>query len=286
MTDFEQCHTASDTYFELIDGVYAQEALQKLVIFNTPYADASSNPDLGTKRIYKVEGHEPGSDIARIIEADVLEKDKRWNQSREETASDNEALEQSSTFFILIDGSDEHPESIGSIRIVDCEKGTSETEQFFRAIYGDEELPDELKMLDGRQGVWDIVYATVRHEHQDNLNASWLYYAMHKHSRELDVARWISNITDIEYKMLRSLGIPFEPIPGLEKVGITNPVTGKKLKFGFYHADADKVQQSVEDKAEELLEKDALKFATCALISRFGSVEKTRSTNTIISIAS
>jgi hypothetical protein len=265
---------AISPYFIDIESAEARFVAKDLVQNNEPFASAEQFPDLGTKRIYMVSGNDIGSDAGRIIEADVLENDKRWMQSRGETEKDNNAFEDNSIFYILVDGDNANPELVGSLRIADCGKGPSETEQFYRASYADSELPEELKMKNGRDGVWDIVYATVRSKYQDGLNASWLYFAMHKHSKESEVKKWVSNISDIEHKMLDILGIPFKKMMNVEKVTVTNPVNGKRQRFGFYHAEAPRVADAVEAKTRELEDNDALQLAVYGLISRFGSFSR------------
>ena len=261
-------------YFLDYDSSVTQELLKDVVTSYIPYADGISNPDLGTKRIYMLNGDQHGSDLGRVIEANVLKEDPKWGQSPEETSSDLAPLEANSRFFILVDMTENGPELAGSLRIADCGKGTSETESFIKKTQGDIELPEVLQMKDGREGVWDVVYIAVRSEYQNGINSAWLYHALYKNSVEEGVREWTSNISRDEHKRLKMMGIPFARIVEIDEVEVPSKINPEEVQhFGFYHTNLDIVGDSVDATARkyETRSGSAAFVGKIALISRFGS---------------
>jgi len=65
------------------------------------------------------------------------------------------------------------------------------------------------------------------------------------------VHRWISNITDKEFKNLNGLGIPFKLIDGTTKVKM--PREGRSpITFGFYTINVDAIRPSMTSVINEL----------------------------------
>jgi hypothetical protein len=260
-----------------IDSEVTLQLLQGITSRYIPYADETTNPDLGSKAIYLIDGQSYGSDLGRIAEANVLKEDPQWGTPPEETEVSLAPLEDNSRFFILVDNTDKGPVLVGSLRVADCENGPSETEGFFRESYGDKVMPAELQMPNGREGVWDIVYVVVRPEYQDGESSAWLYYAMHKNSVEEGKKEWVSNISDDEFRRLKYIGIPFRQVVEVEKVPVASRTNPDEVQlFGFYHAQLDEVADSVDNTAAGYEQRGgtASRMGRFALISRFGSFKR------------
>lgn len=276
----QQPQDIPNPYFLDLDSLYANLLLENIVANYKPYADSTTNSDLGTKKIYLVNGDEYGSDLGRIAEAELMEKDPRWNQPRDVTMTDFAVIEDNSRFFLLVDDTDQGPELIGSLRVADCDKGPSETEKFFTDSFGKDVLiPEKMKSGKDQEGIWEIVLVVVKPEYQDGVHSAWLYYAMHKNSVDEGKKGWISNITDEEHKRLNRLGIPFEQIEGTDKVQVQSREDADPVSLGFYYTPLDIVADSVDARAEKFENREgaAAIIGKLALIARFGSFARPKS---------
>lgn len=275
-------HEVPNPYFIDLESVESMDLLNHIVDTYMPYADASTNPDLGTMSIYVLDGSQYGSDLARTAEATIMNNDPKWKQSRFTTMTDFAEIEDNSRFYMLVDNQKTGPELIGSLRIADCDKGPSETEKFFKSTHGNDVIvPEDMKSGIDRAGVWEVVLIVVKPEHQDGINSAWLYYAMHKNSLEENKKEWIANITDDEQKRLAMLGIPFSQIVGTEKIPLQVPQKPDEVQnIGFYHTPLDVVADSVDAKAEKYENRNgsAAIIGKLALIARFGSITRPKLT--------
>ena len=261
-----------------IGSEYAKGLMNQLISTVSPYADGDTNPDLGSKSLFVLDGHEPGTDLARMLEADVLKNDSKWGQSPEQTSQELSAIEDNSKFFILVDKTSDGPKLVGSLRIADLRKGPSESKAFYLSENKVElSLPNDID----HNAIWDIVYVVVHPEYQDGKNSAWLYWAMHdvsekslKAGGEDAVEGWIANIHEEEYRLLSMLGIPFKEIPNTTRIEVPSKINpNKKHLYGFYYTELDIVASSVEATARKLLPKSGSSrfLGQLACIAKFGS---------------
>lgn len=215
-----------------------------------PYIDKVSHPDIiemGVDlAVYKFDGLHPAAEISRSIEGTVMSDD--WHQSPDESMLDAQEYEANSLFFLVLDISDPSaPKPAASLRVANCLTGPSETVQYYQKISGETELlPRELNVLeeDKTRGLWDVVGVMADKAYRGGNVTAWAYHALYKASQEHGVHRWISNITDKEFKNLNSLGIPFRLIDGTMKVEM--PREGRSpITFGFYTIDVDDIRPNM-----------------------------------------
>jgi len=252
---------------ELFDGQHNEYAAQptdahilhqtKLLVDNEkPFIDSNNHPDInadGMYVVYAFDSTHPAAKISRAVEGAVMKDD--WQQSPETSQEEAKSYESNSLFFLVVDTSDpELPKPSASLRIADCLDGGSETAQYYKAVHGEDAiLPVELTVTqeDMQRGLWDIVGVMATKESRGGIASAWAYHALYKASQELNVHRWISNITDAEFKNLNGLGIPFKLIEGTEKVQM--PRGDKKpISFGFYNINVDDIRPNMTKVIHEL----------------------------------
>jgi hypothetical protein len=247
----------TDMYSVHHDSELITYLVGELVKTEKPFIDKISNPDIvdaGSEfTVYKLSGTHPLSAVGRSIEGTVIEAE--WRQDQIETASEASIYEHNSLFFLVIDTTDpDIPKPAASLRVADCLEGPSETVQFFKSLKGEDvDLPEELIVseLDQIEGLWDVVGVMAVKNYRGGNATAWAYHALYKASQDDSVHRWISNITDKEFRNLNSLGIPFKLIDGTEKVEL--PRGGKSpLVFGFYNIDVDEIRMNMTSVIEEL----------------------------------
>jgi len=216
------------------------------------YIDKSTNPAIDDMSIYRIDSRDRHADIGRTLEAQVFNKDAGYEpEFIEEKFS---PYDKNSIFFVLVENEpSEDPQSIGVLRTIDCNRGSSETISMFKEFYGEETpLPLELSMKNSGEKVWDIFTVVVDPRYRDGTNSAWLYHALYKMSVEEGIDRWISNITPKEIRNLRHyLGIPFIDVPGVDPVFDIMP-NGSRSDYGFYYADVKDVGPAVAERIEYL----------------------------------
>ena len=218
---------------------------------STLFLDQSTNPEmLSNQSIHFINGNDPRSDVARALEAQVLHTE--WKQPVEETAEEMASIEQSSSFFVLIEDTPAGPKTIGALRIAEANSliDLTETKNFFMRKYPDRVIPEGIDIQPGDNKLWDIVGVVTDSEHRDGKASNWLYHALYKKSCDLEVPYWISNVHDKEYRNLDMLGIPFRQVEGTEKV--TVQLGDKVYKFGFYALRVSDIRPQMEFKISEL----------------------------------
>lgn len=231
------------------DADHILQATKYLVANEAPFIDASTNPDIavGTNyAVYAFNGEHPAAKVSRAIEGTVMFED--WQQSPEQSQQEAKAYEQNSLFFLVVDTTDvDNPKPSASLRIADCLKGESETVQYYKAEHGnDAVLPKELTVTDEdvERGLWDIVGVMATKESRGGFASAWAYHALYKASQQMGVHRWISNITDNEFKNLDGLGIPFKLIEGTQKVEMPR-FDKPPILLGFYDINVDDIRQNM-----------------------------------------
>ena len=272
--DFNPYGLDSDSpqHRQLVDG---------LISDRVPSYHKGTNPDIGEALIFEVSTDDIYASLARALEGKVVQRE--WGQEPDDLMDEEAAIEDGSKFFIYVDPTSETPIQ-GMLRIVDCEKSLSETEQFFDFAIEEGTIqppnikrPSELVSMmtpEGRKGVWDVVSVfTDPVIRGDSLGAvsSWLYHAFYSASVREGVTQWISNVTDKEYRNLINLGIPFKPMEG-EPESIFED-NGKSMNFSFVVADAMSVGDAVEGRARDLSDARGMRrrLGERATIARFGS---------------
>jgi hypothetical protein len=266
-----------DPYTMRLDGPEAQFLLDRLTKEMVPYADSTTNPDIGNRAIYAIDGSSKFSDLARALEADVYSKD--WKQSVATTREEAVELEANSRFFLLTESGDDGTKVVGSLRIADCDRGKSETQEFYKSYFKTDVLPEEIALDEGREKVWDIVGVAVTNDpsKRTGLESAWLYFAMHKKSAEEGIKKWVSNITEEEIRNLRDfIGIPFEEISTKQKAHIYDDEGNVVKTLGFYSVDAPAVGPTVEKNIDRLEKGKGVKrfIAQIAMIGLWGSTTR------------
>lgn len=240
----------ANPYFENIE--YTSYLLDSLVNDkSTLMLDSISNPELAINQsIHFIDGKDTRSDVARALEGEVLAAD--WKQSHEVTAHEMALIEQNSSFFILVEKTEQGPKTVGALRIASVlhDSDATETKNFFKLNNPDASIPEGLNIQHGDKNLWDIVGVVTDKEHRDGRASNWLYHALYKKSVDLRVPYWISNVHDKEFKNLNLLGIPFRLIEGTNKVEV--PTGNKVLKFGFYALRVENIRSEMELKIAEL----------------------------------
>ena len=270
-------HNEFDPYSMDLEGDEAHFLLARLAEEELPYVDASTNPDIGSRSIYLLDGTSKFADLARALEAEVYSID--WKQKRATTREEARELEANSRFFLLVDNDLDGPQVVGTLRIADCDRGNSETQEFYKNYFNKTDLPKEIALDEGREGAWDIVGVAVSNDatRRTGLESAWLYFAMHKKSVEERVKKWISNITDEEIRNLRDfIGIPFEEISTHEKAHIYDEAGNVIKTLGFFSVDATTVAGIVERNIDRLEGAKGVKrfIAQIAMIGLWGSTSR------------
>jgi hypothetical protein len=227
------------------------DATKTLIASEIPYIDKSTNPDIGAFSVYKLDARHPLSFISRAIEGTVI-MDEGWEKSPESIRAKTASYEDNSFFFLVIDSTDlTDPKPVASLRIADVLAGGSETQDFYVETYGSAvKFPSKLQVsdVDQTQGLWDIVGVMTDPERRgDNNDATaWAYHSLYTASLNEGVHRWVSNITDKEFRNLNNLGIPFVQIENTEKVLVEREGGKHPIPFGFYDLDVDNIRTSTE----------------------------------------
>ncbi|MCL5734730.1 MAG: hypothetical protein M1274_03935 [Actinobacteria bacterium] len=197
--------------------------------------DAETYTDLGSLTIYKVSGQDACADVGRTLEAKILGSE--YGYAREFIEHHFQLFDRHSLFFVAcIEDEAASTRLVGTLRIIDCAQGDSETVSMFREFYGENTpLPRELNFRPEEDRVWDILSVAVERPYRNGITASWLYHALYKASLQENVKCWVANITPREAKnLICRLGIPFRTIRGVDPVHDVPP-NGTVVEYGFYH---------------------------------------------------
>lgn len=231
-----------------------------LVANQEPYLDWHTNPDLtenpnGRKfLVYSIPSDSKYADIARSLEGFVIRED--WGQDPAETLLEETPHDPNSHFCLVVDVAPEVPRIAATLRIADMLEGPSEAVGFYKREFGEDvELPEGLKVssTDIKHGLWDIVGVFAHSDYRDGRATAWAYFGTMRRARDLNIGRFIANITDRELRNLHSLGIPFHEIEG-SSPGYYEPEDGSKgTKFIFCETAVRDIDLGLRTKIDELL---------------------------------
>ena len=239
------------------------------------FLDAKSHPALGASTVFNIPGTADEANLGRHLEAEVLQTS--WGAPLDEICRWFESIESTSRFFLLIDQSAETPQLAGVLRVADCDRGHSETIEFFHEFYGAETaLPGAIGRAIATPGTWEVVTVAVNPSFRNGRTSAWLYHALYRASLEADITDWIASVTPGELRNLRrSIGIPFIETPDCPPITETHTTAdgrSKDVTFLFCTCDVSTVDITVRSKIEQYLSREGAQGGARSRLANTASI--------------
>ncbi len=252
----------------LVTPDHFQDVLDDLVDNVEPYLPTDKTSDLSGFVIHCIDANSPYAVVPKALDATIKEG-AEWPEARQSTADELRPLDNNSFFFLMTDVREKRRVPAVSMQISDVVQGPSETVNFFKERYPDEEVPERLLPQEGEKALWDIVSVTADEPYRGGESTAWVYHALYKRSKELEIPRWTANINEKTFKFLhRLIGIPFVQIPGTEMAVVARGEKRKPLKFGFYDIQVPEIYSSTAARIVDLERRGTDSSRTNARVAR------------------
>jgi len=257
-TDNQPANPLTEAYYRDVSDYQAELGM---LLATEPYISGFQDAVDGVVKsfsIFVTEASSPLSNPAKALDATIRKNDKNWDDTRDVTAESLGPLQENSFYFTYIDTTDpESPKVQGILMVADATKGASETISYFSKENPGQELPDAFAPKVGKH-LWDIVGIMVPKEVRDTSISIRIEHALYKLACEISGQElsgsqpeeemiWISSISASELRNLREyLGIPFEPIKGVE------PTEAKGVRYDFCSLNVQDIARSMTENITEL----------------------------------